>query len=171
MPNELTTGDDREILEQAGAFHFVLSLVPQDWFRLQSDPGKYAESFDQERRRVWWIGYEPKISIFEYCDDFLIRGDTSTFSYGLIETVWVDEDHHRVELWEVEPNSIADIDVRIDARYPFSTFLSRIVEFIEQMECVVYLEYERDFIKPTAIAVYGALRRSHAARLAERQLS
>lgn len=161
-------GEEWQIFEQAGAFHFVFSLVPQDWFLEQPDPRKYAESVDQNRRRIWWVGYEPKISIIEYCDEFLIRSDSSPFDYGLIETVWTDEDHHRIELWEVEANLIAEIDVRIDVRYPLSTFLSKIVELVDQLGCIVYLEYERAFIKPTAVALYDAMRRSPATRLAEK---
>ncbi|MEX2257289.1 MAG: hypothetical protein WD672_01145 [Woeseia sp.] len=157
-------------MEQVGGFHFVLRLIPKGWFQEQSDPGQFADFVDKGGRRIWWIDYEPKISISEYCDTFLIRSVGSPYDYGVVETIWTDENHHRVELWQVETNLIAEMDIRIDVRYPFSAFLSRIVELTAQLDCVIYLEHERDFIEPSAVTVYEALRRSPAVRLAEKRL-
>ncbi len=171
MTDEQLTREEREILEEAGAYELSLSLVPKTWFQIQTDPELQANSYDPQKRRVWWIGYIPPISVSEYCDKLMVRGDCSQFDYGLVESTWVGEHHHRVVLWEVEPNSIADLDIHIDPRHPFSVFLTRIVGLANQLGCILYVEKERSFISPTVIGIYEALRRSAAGRLAEEGLN
>jgi hypothetical protein len=67
-----------------------------------------------------------------------------------------------------KPGAI-QLEVRLDTRYPYSTFLSWAAEFLKELECVVYLEDEREFIEPTAVGLYEALHRSNAARLADQR--
>lgn len=160
--------EEWQILELAGAFHFNLNLVPRVWFQKVPDPDRFINSVDQYKRRVWWIGYEPKVPICESFDDFLVRDEGSRFDFGLLETVWVDENDHRVELWEFEPNLISEIAISIDVRYPYAAFLSRVLELVTQLECLIYLDRERDFVTPSPTVIYAALNRSPAARLIDR---
>jgi hypothetical protein len=102
--------DTWEVLEQVGAYHFVMSAVPRGWFKRQVNPVELDETFGQDKRRIWWTDYEPSASVVKLCDTILIRGEGSLYNYGLIETVWEDKNHHRVDLWELEPDSIAELE-------------------------------------------------------------
>ncbi len=160
---------EREILELAGAFHFIFSLVPIQWHDSQPKPVQAARGEHGYVTQTWWQNHQPAISIREYCDDFLIRSDSSPWESTLIETVWTDESHHRVELWEREHNVVAELDIKIDARYPYVDFLALIVKLANQSRCLFYLDHEDDFVEATSTAIFEALIRSPATVLEKRR--
>ena len=161
--------DEWEILEIAGAFHFTFSLVPIQWHDSQPKPVQAARDEHGCVTQEWWQNHQPAISIRDYCDDYLIRSDDWPWHFTLIDTVWADENHHRVELWEREHNVVAYLYIRIDARYPYVDFLAWIVDLANQSKCMFYLEHESDFVESTSIAIFEALNRSPAAALEKRR--
>lgn len=161
--------DEWEILEATGAFHFTFSLVPIQWYDSQPKPVQAARDEHGCVSQTWWQTQQPAISIRDYFDDCLIRSDGSPLEFIVLETVWTDESHHRVELWETEHNEVEELLIQIDTRYPYVDFLASIVNFANQSRCLFYFDYEDEFVKATSITVFEALNRSPAAALEKRR--
>ena len=162
-------GDEWEILEVAGAFRFTVSLVPTQWHNSQPEPVRATRDEHGCVTQIWWRNHQPAISIRDYCDDCLIRTDSSPWEFTLIETVWTDDNHHRIDLWESEHNVVAHIEIGIDARYPFVDFLARIVDFARRAKCLFYLSEDDEFVDASSTLIFEALNRSKAASLANRK--
>ena len=165
-------GDDEwEMLDADGAFHFAFGLVPIQWYDLQPKPVQIARGQHGYVIQTWWQTHGPAISIREYFDKCLIRSDEppSPLEFIVLETVWTDENHHRVELYETEHNDVEELMIQIDTRYPYVDFLASVVQFADQSRCLFYLAHEDDFVAATSIAIFEALIRSPAAMLAKRR--
>ena len=162
-------GDEWEILEAEGAFHFTFSLTPIQWYDSQPKPVHAARGKYGFVTQTWWQYHQPAISIRDYFDDCLTRSDGSPLEFIVLETVWTDESHHRVELWETEHNEVEYLLIQIDTRYPYVDFLASVVKFANQSRCLFYLEHEDDFVEATSIAIFEALNRSPAAALEKRR--
>ena len=158
-------GDEWSILEEAGAFYFAFSLVPQQWYDLHPAHIQTTRGIPHNVIEAWRY-HVPPASILKYCDECFIRSDSSPYDYGFIETVWSDEDYHRVELWETEFDMVAHFDVKIDVRYPYSDFLDKVIKLAIHANCLFYLCYEGDYVQPSSVAIFEALNRSPAAKLA-----
>ena len=163
--------DEWEILELAGAHLFAFALVPLSWYESQIKPVELVRDENQQVIETWWKHDEPAISVVDYCDNCLIRSDSSPYDHGLMETVWSDTNHHRVELWETEVNVVAHLDIKIDVRYPYSDFLAKVITLAVSANCLFYFCYENSFVQPSSVAVFEALNRSPAARLTRKEIA
>lgn len=161
--------EEWEILEVADAFYFTFSLVPIQWHNSQPKPVRTARDEHIHATQTWWQTHQPTISIRDYCDGCLIRCDGSPWEFNLTETVWTDDNHHRVELWEKQDNVVADLHIKIDARYPYVDFLAWGVKFADRLECLFHLDHEDEFVDATSSTIFEALIRSPAVALANRR--
>lgn len=118
--------DEWEVLELAGAYFFALSLVPTAWYESQPKPVKLTRDQNQNVVETWWEHHEPAISTVDYFDEQLIRVDSSPYEHELKDTVWTDEHHHQVELWEYEADGVAHLDIFNLAR--FSRYVRKVLE-------------------------------------------
>lgn len=158
-----------EMGELLGVHFFAFSFVPASWYESQPNSIQLERDMNQNVIETWWQYYEPETSIVDYCDKYLVRSDPSPYDWGLIETVWSDENGHRVELWEKELDVVDALDIKIDARYPYRDFLSTVVNLAISANCLFYLRHEDSFIQPSSIHVFEAMNRSPAAKLARNE--
>jgi len=158
--------DEWEVLELAGAYLFDISLVPIAWYEAEPKPVQLARSDDHTVLDTWWKKHAPDIPAREYFDGCLTRDVESTQIEDLVETVWVDENHHRVELWESKAGDVAHLDLHIDARYAYMDFLGSVVEFATKEKCMFFFYSEEVFVEAASVTVFEALNRSPAAALA-----
>jgi hypothetical protein len=163
-------GEEWEVLELAGVHFFVFSLVPVAWYESQPKPVELVGKENENLAEIWWEHYKPPISIVDHCDGWLVRADSSPYDYGLLETVWEDKNHHRVELWESAIGEVAHLDTKIDARYPYTDFLAKVIELSVRANCLLFFTYEGRFVQPSSVAVFEALNRSPASCLARKEI-
>lgn len=158
--------DEWEILELAGAFHFDISLVPIAWYEAEPKPIQLVRSEDHTVLETWWKYHAPDIPAREYFDRCLTRDAESIQIEDLTESAWIDQNHHRVELWESEAGDIAHLDVHVDARYAYADFLASVVEFATKAKCMFFFYSEEVFVEAASVTIFEALNRSSAAALA-----
>ena len=160
-----------EMLDTEGAFHFTFSLVPIPWHNSRPKPVRAARDEHGYVTQTWWRNHQPAISISKYFDECIICTDEtpSPLDFMVNETKWIDENHHRVELWETDNDDVEHVLIHIDTRYPYVDFLASVVNFANQSNCLFYLKHEDDFVAATSIAIFEALNRSPAAALEKRR--
>lgn len=163
--------DEWQVLELSGAYLFIVEFAPRAWFDAQRQPVELIGSEDRGAGRSWWQYHEPAISVSAYLDGWLTRADNWPYEHEFTQTSWSDENFHRVELWESNDGGVAYLEASVDARYEYADFLSQLVCFASTADCMLYIESERTFLEPSSEAVYLALNRSNAARLAHKNIA
>lgn len=131
---------DAATMEQEGLFFLSLALVPQAWYESQRKPVTVEYEDYRNLPTIWWRFQTVPISVTEYCDAALTRGDPLGYylSDDFYETAWTDQNNHGIELTQNETEDVLELNVQIDVREPFSEFLDFAIRFTLDARCLFY---------------------------------
>ena len=139
---------------------FDFELVPQVWYEQQKKPITLHRDEHGWVGSHWWDYHKATVNYADYFDGCLSRSESLLQLHDPAETVWTDENHHTVGLWETANGDVAGVVICLDVRYPYSDFLARLVEIAIRSDCIFFMRDEESFLEPSTIAVVEAVNRS-----------
>ena len=154
--------DEPVASDLSGFTLFDFELVPQVWYVQQEKPITLRRDEHGWVESCWWNHHSARIDYADFFDSFLSRSEPFLLLHDPTETVWTDENHHTVGLWETAIGDVAGVMIRLDVRYPYSDFVAQLVKIAIRSDCIFFIRDEESFLEPSTVAIVEAVSRSPA---------